>query len=92
MRIKPSKCIWLTDVLPFLGHLVLAKKGIKPDIEKVKSMLLVKPQEDVAVLRTFVGQSVWLSKHIAEYSRMISPLRAIVNKYPAKEKADIGHV
>ena len=92
MRIKPSKCIWLTDVLPFLGHLVLAGKGVKPDTEKVKSMLLAKPPEDVAALRTFIGQSVWLSKHIEDYSRMISPLRAIVNRYPAKEKADICHV
>ena len=30
MSIKPSKCIWLTDILPFLGHLVLVRKGVKP--------------------------------------------------------------
>ena len=92
MSIKPSKCIWLTDILPFLGHLVLAGKGVKPDTDKVKSMLLAKPPEDVAALRTFIGQSVWLAKHIEDYSRLISPLRAIVNRYPAKEKADISHI
>ena len=49
-------------------------------------MLLAKPPEDVAALKTFIGQWIWLSKHIEDYSKMILPLRVIVNRYPAKEK------
>ena len=61
MRIKPTKCVWNTQTLPFLGHLVLAGEGVQPDPEKINSMLLAKPPEDVADLRTFIGQSVWPS-------------------------------
>jgi hypothetical protein len=92
MSIKPSKCIWLTEVLPFLGHLVVAKQGIKPDTNKAKAMLLTKPQEELSLLIRFIRQSVWLNKHIEDYTRMVGPLRSIVNGYPSKMKADISHV
>ncbi len=43
-------------------------------------------------LNTFIGQSVWLHKHMEDYSRMMAPLRDIVKRYPAKTKHDISHV
>ena len=92
MSIKPSKCIWLTEVLPFLGHLVVAKQGVKRDTNKVKAVLLTKPPEELSLLRRFIGQSVWLSKQVEDHTRMVGPLRAIVYSYPSNTKADISHV
>ena len=76
----------------FIGHLVVAKQGVKPDTNKVKAMLLTKPPEELSLLRRFIGQSVWLSKHIEDYTPMVGPLRAIVNSYPSKTKGDISHM
>ena len=69
----------------------LARQGVKPDTNKVKAMLLTKPPEELSLLRRFIGQSVWLSKHIEDYTRMVGPLRSIVNSFPSKTKADISH-
>jgi hypothetical protein len=91
MSIKPSKCIWSTTILPFLGQIIMAKRGIQPDTEKIKGMLETKPPECVSLLRTFLGQSVWLSKHVEDYTRLVAPLRNISNKHPSKVKADISH-
>jgi hypothetical protein len=72
--------------------MVVAKQGIRPDETKINAMLETKPPPDVMALRTFIGASVWLSKHVEDYTRMIAPLRAIVNRYPPKMKADISDV
>lgn len=50
------------------------------------------PPTCVSQLGTFLGQSVWLHKHVEDYSRMVAPLRDIIKRYPAKTKADISHV
>ena len=92
MHLKPSKCIWNTKLLPFLGHMVVAKQGIRPDATKINAVLETKPPPDVMALRTSIGASVWLSKHTEDYTRMIAPLIAIVNRYPPKMKADISDV
>ena len=88
MSIKPRKCIWATTVLPFLGQLVVATQGVKPDPEKVMALLEARLPECVSGLRTFLGQTVWLFKHIEEYSSIVAPLRAIVNRYTDCKTAD----
>ena len=92
MRIKPTKCVWNTTRLPFLGHLVVAGAGVRPDSEKIKDMLEAKPPDDVADLRTFNGQTAWMWKHVEDYTALIKPLRDIVNRYPRKTRADISHI
>ena len=34
---------------------------------------------------------MWLSKHVEDCTRLVGPLRSIVNKHPRKVKADISH-
>jgi ribonuclease HI len=38
-----------------------------------------------------LGQTVWLSKHVEEYSSMVEPLRKIANRYNGCKTADIRH-
>ncbi len=92
MCIKPSKCIWYTEQLPFLGQLVVAGQGVKPCFEKIKAMMETAPPTCLSQLGTFIGQSVWLHRHVEDYSRMIAPLREILKRYPAKVKVDISHI
>ena len=90
MCVKPSKCIWATIHLPFLGQIVHAGEGISPDPKKVEAMLNATTPDCVTQLRTFIGQTGWLAKHVEGFSMLIAPLRAIVNRYPSKVTADIS--
>ena len=92
MSIKPSKCVWATTRLPFLGHIVLAGAGLVPDPAKVQALLEAVPPICVSDLRPFIGASRWLSKHVEEYVRLVSPLRLICNSSEAQVKADISDV
>ena len=92
MCIKPSKCIWATTRLPFLGHIVLAGAGLVPDPAKVQALIEAAPPICVSDLRTFIGASGWLSKHVEEYARLVAPLRTVCNMFDAKVKADISEV
>ena len=91
MSIKPSKCIWATTILPFLGQIIVATQGVKPDPEKVQAMIQAPMPPCVSGLRTMLGQTVWLSKHVEEYSSMVEPLRKIANRYNGCKTADIRH-
>ena len=91
MSIKPSKCIWATTVLPFLGQLVVATQGVQPDPDKVKALAEATEPQCVSGLRTFMGQTVWLSKHVENYSALVAPLRKVVNKYNGCKTANIQH-
>ena len=44
-----------------------------------------------ADLRTFLGASGYLQKHIAEYHKLAEPLRRIVARDPAKSSYSIEH-
>ena len=90
MCVKPNKRIWATTVLPFLGQIVVATGGVKPDPAKVQALLQATIPQCVSGLRTFNGQTVWLSKHVEDYSALIEPLRKIVNKYNGCKTADIS--
>ena len=92
MSVKPSKCVWATTSLPFLGQIVLAKRGVIPDPEKIKALCEAKPPSCVSDLRTFLGASGWLAKHLEDYAKMVAPLRRITIRYDQKVKADISHV
>ena len=68
MSIRPSKCAWATTRLPFLGHIVLAGAGFVPDPAKMQALLEAAPPTRVSDLRTSIGASQWLSKHVDEYA------------------------
>ena len=34
---------------------------------------------------------MWLFKHVEDYTKLVAPLSAIVNKHPRKVQADISH-
>ena len=71
---------------------MLAGAGLVPDPARVQALLEAAPPTCVSDLRTFVGASQWLSKHVEEYARLVSPLRLICDSYEAKVKGDISNV
>ena len=91
VALKPVKCIFGTDNIILLGHEVLARKGIRPDPDKVKAILTLELPPTVDALHNFVGATSWVSKFIPEYAELVKPLRDIIHSYDKKSKASIQH-
>ncbi|KAF0738901.1 hypothetical protein Ae201684P_008866 [Aphanomyces euteiches] len=54
LKLKMSKCHWGKTSVTFLGHIV-TPAGILPNLEKVKSVLKIRPLRNVAEVRAFLG-------------------------------------
>jgi hypothetical protein len=91
VALKPVKCIFGTDNIILLGHEVLARKGIRPDPDKVKAILTLELPPTVDALHNFVGATSWVSKFIPEYAELVKPLRDIIHSYDKKSKVSIQH-
>ena len=91
VELKPVKCIFGTDHIALLGHEVLAKKGIRPDPDKIKAILQLDLPQTVDALHNFIGATGWVSKFIPEYAELAKPLRDIIHSYDKKSKANIEH-
>ena len=90
ISLKAAKCVWGTDKLPLLGHVVKAKQGISPDPDKVQALLQTKKPMLSNELRSFIGQAEYQRKFIPCLQEYLAPLRAIVNKCPYKTAIDIS--
>ena len=79
LTLKISKGIWATKELPILGHVVKAGVGLMPDPEKVKALTTMAPPDTVAVLKSLLGASGFLTKFLPEYSHHAKVLREMEN-------------
>ena len=61
---NPENVSGATIHLPFLGQIAHAGEGISPDPKKVEAMLNATTPNCVTQLRTFIGQTGWLAKHV----------------------------
>jgi hypothetical protein len=55
LKINSNKCVWFTDSVKLLGHVVSAK-GVEPDPSKVDSIQNSKKPENVKQLQSYVQQ------------------------------------
>ena len=54
LRLKPKKCLFLRDEVPYLGYLISAN-GIRPDLSKTDKVWTFPTPSDVMTVRLFVG-------------------------------------
>jgi hypothetical protein len=71
--IKSTKCEFLKDEIPFLGH-VVGKGGIKPDSSKIAAITDLKPPRNKREVRKFLGMCRWHRKFIQGYAKIAIPL------------------
>ena len=50
MKLQCSKCTFLRDEIPYLGH-IITREGIKPDDDKVKVIKQMEPPKTVKGVR-----------------------------------------
>ena len=61
VTLNPSKCVFATDGVKFLGHIV-DKTGVQADLAKTSAILKMKAPTNLSELRQFLGMANQLSK------------------------------
>jgi len=79
LRAAPQKCHWFVSRVTFTGH-VLEDGLIKPDPDKVRSIVRFPRPIDVTTLQSFLGLVGYYQRHIPHYSDIAYPLRILLRK------------
>ena len=79
MKINEKKCVFKTQKLSFLGHIVSAEK-MSPDPKLVSKILSIKPPTDRKTLSSFLGMINYYGRYIKNLSDLIEPLAALKEK------------
>ncbi|XP_038062329.1 uncharacterized protein LOC119732798 [Patiria miniata] len=84
LKVKPAKCSFFKTEVNYLGHLVVAGEGVRPDPEKIATVKDWPQPTTVTELRSFLGFTGFFRKFICQYSSIASPLFAYL-KGPMKK-------
>ena len=79
LTLNPKKCEFGLTSLTYVGH-VLTSEGVKPDPEKVKSIVEMPPPDSKEAVKSFLGTITYLSKFIPNLSQESAPLRQLLSK------------
>ena len=79
LKLKPKKCLFLRDEVPYLGH-VVTREGIHPDPSKTERIKEYPVPKDVPQLRQFLGLASYYMRFIRGCSEIAAPLNALLKK------------
>ena len=79
LRLKPSKCLFLRDEVPYLGY-VISKDGIRPDPARTNQVKHFPTPKDVTQVRQFIGLASYYRRFIPGFAKVASPLHALTRK------------
>lgn len=79
LKIKPEKCTFLCDEVPFFGHIISAE-GVRPDPEKVKVILDFPVPTNTTEILSFLGIFNWFKKFVPGLAELEAPLYALTKK------------
>ena len=77
--LKLSKCVWAQAELPYLGH-VIGRDGIKPDPQKVQSVVDWPTPTCLREVLQFLGLTNFFIKFIQGYANLTKPLTDLSKK------------
>ena len=78
--LKPSKCLFLRDEVPYLGY-VISKDGIRlADPARTNQMKHFPTSKDVTQVRQFFGLASYYRRFIPGFAKVASPLHALTRK------------
>ena len=79
LRLKPSKCLFLRDEVPYLGC-VISKDGIRPDPARTNRVKHFPTPKDVTQVRQFIGLASYYRRFIPGFAKVASHLHTLTRK------------
>eukprot|EP00112_Aurelia_sp_Birch-Aquarium-sp1_P024655 Seg788.11 transcript_id=Seg788.11/GoldUCD/mRNA.D3Y31 product="Retrovirus-related Pol polyprotein from transposon 297" pseudo=true protein_id=Seg788.11/GoldUCD/D3Y31 len=79
ITLNPEKCEFSKTSIKILGHIVRSD-GIKPDPDKIKSILSLPVPKNIAQVRSFLGMVNQQSKFAPDIASKTKPLRDLLDK------------
>ena len=73
MRLKKSKCTFLSQSVEYLGHKI-SKEGLQPTEDKVRAITRAPKPNNVSQLKAFLGLVNYYHKFMPNLSTILSPL------------------
>lgn len=83
LKVEPQKCCFLQTSVRYLGH-VLSAEGVATDFEKTKAVSEWPIPNNARELRAFIGTCSFYRRYIKGFSKIASPLQALINADPHK--------
>ena len=72
LRLKPQKCLFLREKVPYLGYIV-TRDGIMPDQAKTEKILSYPVQVDVTRVRQFLGFASYYRHFVPGFAKAAFP-------------------
>lgn len=79
LKVKPSKCQFLTQEIHFLGHRI-TPQGVGMSIEKINALNTLRVPNTTRRLRSFLGLTNYYRRFIPNYASIAVPLYNLLKK------------
>ena len=79
VKVKGSKCVFLTQSVTYLGH-VINEKGIQPTKEKVEAIHNLRAPKDLHELRVLLGMVNYYAKFMPNQATLLAPWYQLLQK------------
>ena len=79
LTLKPVKCSFLRESVPFLGH-IISQQGIQPDPAKISKVKEFPLPTDVNKVRQFLGLALYYRRFIPGFAEIANPLHVLTRK------------
>ena len=80
LRLKPKKCMFFSNEIKFLGHMV-TDKGLQKDPSKIQAILDWQPPSSVSQVRQFMGLCGFVRKFIPNFATIAAPITDLTRGY-----------
>ena len=84
-QLNPKKCHLGQPRVKLLGH-VVSENGIEPDLDKVKSIILLPLPMTTKQLATFIQKVKYMARFILLSSQLLYPLKQVEKHDPLEWK------
>jgi len=79
LRVHPGKCVFATDRVEYLGHMV-TPDGLEPLAAKVEAMAALPVPTSVEQLRSYMGLLNYYRCYVPDFSAIAQPLNQLLQK------------